>query len=113
MFVAVLPWLKKIILVSENKESVYKDKVTDFSDVDILKLKNDFRSVMNEIADHLTEADKGALLEESKQVFIMNNMIVNSVGGQNQVLYNMLYKVTAVALLVGSVIFAYKMHKAV
>lgn len=98
--------------LSENPEKdTYIDKVTDFSEVDIGQLKKDFREAMNEIADKMTEKEKNKFIEESNQVFIMNNLIVNSVGGQNKVLYNILYKVSAVALVVTGVVLAYKWHK--
>ncbi|XP_053620363.1 heme oxygenase 1 [Plodia interpunctella] len=89
----------------------YIDKVTDFSEADIGQLKKDFREVMNQIAEKLTEDEKQALIDESTQVFLMNNLIVNSVGGQDQVIKNMLYKVSAVAILMVGAVLAYKMHK--
>lgn len=89
----------------------YVDKVTDFSGSDIPKLKNDFRQAMNAIAEILSEEEKRALLEESNQVFVLNNMIVNSVAGQNKVLCNLFYKASAVLLIVAGVMVAYKMYK--
>ncbi|XP_038218026.1 heme oxygenase [Zerene cesonia] len=89
----------------------YTDKVTDFTGVDIAQLKNDFRAAMDEIADHMTEEEQQAFIEESNQVFLMNNLIVNSVGGQNKVLYSLFYKTSAVVLLLAGVVMAYRMHK--
>lgn len=66
---------------------------------------------MNQIAATLTEDEKEALIEESKQVFIMNNLIVNSVGGQNTVLLNLLVKTSAVVLAFVGVVAAYKWYK--
>lgn len=66
---------------------------------------------MNEIAATLTEDEKEAMIDESKQVFIMNNLIVNSVGGQNTVLLNLLLKTSAVVVAVVSVVTAYKWYK--
>lgn len=91
--------------------TAYNDKVTDFTGVDIAQLKNDFRAAMNEIAKQMTEEEKEAFIEESNQVFLMNNLIVNSVGGQNKVLYNLMYKTSAVLLVVVGVVMVYKMHK--
>ncbi|XP_075986275.1 heme oxygenase [Anticarsia gemmatalis] len=93
------------------KQATYTDKVTDFTGNDISQLKQDFRKAMNEIADTMTEEEKNAFIDESNMVFTMNNLIVNSVGGQNKVLYNLFYKFSAVALLIASVVVAYKMHK--
>ncbi|CAG4980840.1 unnamed protein product [Colias eurytheme] len=89
----------------------YTDKVTDFTGVDIAQLKDDFRAAMNQIADNMTDEEQQAFIEESNQVFLMNNLIVNSVGGQNKVLYSLLYKTSAVLLLLASVVMAYRMHK--
>ncbi|KAH9643110.1 hypothetical protein HF086_010562 [Spodoptera exigua] len=83
----------------------------DFSGTDISQLKKDFRQAMNEIAEKMSEEEKEAFIEESNQVFVMNNLIVNSVGGQNKVLYNLLYKFSAVVLVVAGVVTAYKMYK--
>ncbi|KAF9803845.1 hypothetical protein SFRURICE_013122 [Spodoptera frugiperda] len=103
---------KRKMFGDENaKTEIYTDKVTDFSGTDIGQLKKDFRQAMNEIADKMTEEEKDAFIEESNQVFVMNNLIVNSVGGQNKVLYNMLYKFSAVVLIVAGVVTAYKMYK--
>ncbi|XP_050554411.1 heme oxygenase 1 [Spodoptera frugiperda] len=103
---------KRKMFGDENaKTETYTDKVTDFSGTDIAQLKKDFRQAMNEIADKMTEEEKDAFIEESNQVFVMNNLIVNSVGGQNKVLYNMLYKFSAVVLIVAGVVTAYKMYK--
>lgn len=98
--------------VTENAQGVqYQDKVTDFTDVDIPQLKKDFREAMNQIAVTLTDEEKDALVEEGKHVFIMNNLIVNSVGGQNTVLLNLLAKASAVVLAFAGVVAAYKWYK--
>ncbi|CAB3225974.1 unnamed protein product [Arctia plantaginis] len=94
-----------------TKQSTYTDKVTDFNGVDIAQLKKDFRQAMNEIGETMTEEEKAALIEESNTVFVMNNLIVNSVGGQNKVLTSLLYKFSAVAFVVLGVAVAYKLHK--
>ncbi|XP_034825802.1 heme oxygenase 1 isoform X1 [Maniola hyperantus] len=103
---------KRNIFGKNNHDQVkYMDKVTDFVGVDIPQLKKDFRQAMNEIASKMSEDEKRALIEESNQVFLMNNLIVNSVGGQNKVLCNMLYKTSAVFLVVAGVVLAYRWHK--
>lgn len=89
----------------------YKDKVTDFADVDIPQLKKDVREALNQIAATLTEDEKVALIEESKQVFIMNNLIVNSVGGQITVLINLAAKTSVVVMAFVGILVAYKWLK--
>ena len=104
--------LKAIIFFTETAKTVtYVDKVTDFSGADIAQLKKDYKKAMNEIADKMTEEEQKAFIEESNNVFTMNNLIVNSVGGQNKVLYNLLYKVTTVVAVVTGVVVAYKLYK--
>lgn len=66
---------------------------------------------MNEIAEKMSDEEQQAFIEESNQVFLMNNLIVNSVGGQNQVIRTMLYKASAIFLVVMGAVIAYKMHK--
>ncbi|XP_069355654.1 heme oxygenase 1 isoform X2 [Maniola hyperantus] len=102
---------KKRNIFDNHDQVKYMDKVTDFVGVDIPQLKKDFRQAMNEIASKMSEDEKRALIEESNQVFLMNNLIVNSVGGQNKVLCNMLYKTSAVFLVVAGVVLAYRWHK--
>lgn len=85
--------------------------MTDFSGVDISQLKKDFKQAMNEIAKTMSEDEKEAFIEESNQVFLMNNLIVNSVGGQNQVIFDLVLKVSAVLLVIGGAMLAYKVYK--
>lgn len=89
----------------------YTDKVTDFTGTDIGQLKKDFRQATNEIADKMTEEEKNAFIEESNQVFVLNNSIVNSVGGQDKVFYNLMYKGFAIFLIGTGIVLAYLMHK--
>ncbi|KAL0860499.1 hypothetical protein ABMA27_009875 [Loxostege sticticalis] len=107
----ILAKKRKMFGGKNSSEETYVDKLTDFSDVDIGQLKNDFRAVMNEIAEKMSDEEQQAFIEESNQVFLMNNLIVNSVGGQNQVIRTMLYKASAIFLVVMGAVIAYKMHK--
>lgn len=107
----ILAKKRKMFGDGSAKENVYTDKVTDFTGTDISQLKQDFRKAMNEIADSMSEEEKQAFIEESNNVFVMNNLIVNSVGGQNKVLYGLLYKFSAVAFIVVGVLLAYRMNK--
>ncbi|KAJ8708723.1 hypothetical protein PYW08_010105 [Mythimna loreyi] len=103
---------KRRIFGDENgKTETYRDKVTDFTGTDIAQLKKDYKQAMNEIAEKMSEEEKAAFVEESNNVFIMNNLIVNSVGGQNKVLYNLLYKFSTAIAIVAGVVVAYKLYK--
>ncbi|KPI97748.1 PREDICTED: heme oxygenase 1 [Papilio xuthus] len=107
----ILAKKRKMFGEKNTSENVYADKVTDFNDIDINELKKEFRNAMNEIAERMSKDEQDAFIEESNQVFLMNNLIVNSIGGQNRVLCNMFYKASALLLVVIGVIYAYKMHK--
>ncbi|XP_063834292.1 uncharacterized protein LOC135083483 [Ostrinia nubilalis] len=102
---------KRKMFGGKTSEEAYVDKVTDFSGVDIGQLKNDFRTVMNEISEKMSDDEQQAFIDESNQVFLMNNLIVNSVAGQNQVIRTMLYKASVVFLVALGAAIAYKMHK--
>ncbi|CAK1589694.1 unnamed protein product [Parnassius mnemosyne] len=94
-----------------SDQHVYVDKVTDFGNADIGKLKKDLHYAMNEVAELMTDSEKLSFIEESHEVFLRNNSIVKSIGGQDKVIYNMLYKTFAVLLFGVGAIFAYKMYK--
>ncbi|KAG6464608.1 heme oxygenase 1 [Manduca sexta] len=103
---------KRQVFGEKNQQiNTYTDKVTHFSEADIGQLKKDFRDVMNDIAEKMTEKEREEMIEESNQVFVMNNLIVNSVGGQNKVLCNLIYKASAVVLVIAGIVWTYKMHK--
>lgn len=102
---------KRKMFGEKTNSEVYTDQVTDFTEIDIPKLKNEFRAAMNEIATTMAPEEQQAFLDESSQVFLMNNLIVNSVAGQNQVLRVMLFKASAVFLVIFGAVLAYKMHK--
>lgn len=99
---------KRRMFGDETKQQLYTDKVTDFTGTNISELKQEFKKAMNEIADTMTEDEKLAFIEESNTVFTMNNLIVNSVHGQNKVLYSILYKFSAVAIVAVAAYFAIK-----
>ncbi|KAJ8708375.1 hypothetical protein PYW07_010500 [Mythimna separata] len=103
---------KRRIFGEENaKPDTYKDKVTDFTGTDIAQLKKDYKKAMNEIAETMSEEEKTAFIEESNNVFVFNNLIVNCVGGQNKVLLNLLYQFSVVVAIVAGIVAAYKFYK--
>lgn len=94
-----------------DKNAAYKDQVTDFSGHDISQLKIYIRAVMNEIAGKFSAEEREAFLEESNQVFLLNNTIVDSVSGQNKVVKNILFKAGIVSCFVVGIFIAVKLHK--
>lgn len=67
------------------------------------------KQAMNEIAENMSEDEKLEFIEESNHVFIMNNLVVNSIQGQSQIINRILYKSSLVLLFVVGVTIAYKM----
>nr|AAV91359.1 heme oxygenase [Lonomia obliqua] len=105
----ILAKKRKVFGQDKNPETnMYIDRVTDFAGVDIGQLKRDFRQAMNVIADKMTELERKAFIDESSQVFVMNNLIVNSIGGQSKVLYDLLCKASVVPLVPAAVVLPYQ-----
>ncbi|CAG4934763.1 unnamed protein product [Parnassius apollo] len=104
---------KRRIFFNKNtsRQHVYVDKVTNFGDVDVGKLKKDIHNAMNEVAKLMSYDEQLAFIRESYDLFLRNNSIVKSIEGQNKVIYNMLFKAFAVLMLIGGAIYAYKMYK--
>nr|XP_003703646.1 PREDICTED: heme oxygenase 1 [Megachile rotundata] len=76
------------------------NNVTDFPNSNIYELKQRMRDTMNKIAETLDEDMKNKLLEESKQVFVLNNEIIKSVRGVgNSLLKKAMYFIIAVMLI--------------
>ncbi|KAM3962241.1 heme oxygenase [Aphomia sociella] len=107
----ILAKKRKVFGEKNTDNEKYIDKVTDFTGVDISQLKKDFKEAMNRIAEKMSDGEQKLFIDESNQVFLMNNLIVNSVKGQDQVIKMLLYKASAVVIVVIGVILAYKMHK--
>ncbi|XP_032521752.2 heme oxygenase 1 isoform X1 [Danaus plexippus] len=93
----------------QEKPRKYQDRVTCFGNVDIGELKKKMKQAMNEIAENMSEDEKLEFIEESNHVFIMNNLVVNSIQGQSQIINRILYKSSLVLLFVVGVTIAYKM----
>lgn len=83
--------LNKKRLIVKNVMPFSNDKiggeaVTNFGDRSIASIKRQIVTLTNEIAANLDDETKHHLLEESKQVFILNNIIIKTVQGTTQVL---------------------------
>jgi heme oxygenase len=90
--------LKKFIIFPN--EQTYQDAVTDFGATNISKMKKDLVEAMNGIAEVLDEGTKEKLIEESKTVFMMNNEIIKSVTGTNEVILKKLIKTIIILSLI-------------
>ena len=62
------------------------EAVTDFGDIQIFKLKKQMVDAMENIAEQLGEEDRWKLIEESKNVFRMNNKMIRTISTNRIVL---------------------------
>ncbi|RZF34103.1 hypothetical protein LSTR_LSTR009744 [Laodelphax striatellus] len=78
------------------------DAVTDFGDYSVRELKLQLVESINSIAAGLDEKTKMALLEESRTVFVLNNSVVKSVRGADEVLLRRLivFAIVVVMLMI-------------
>ncbi|XP_057334137.1 uncharacterized protein LOC130673202 isoform X1 [Microplitis mediator] len=80
--------VKKLMIFNTGDDKLEGNRVTDFGELSIYELKKKLRKTMNEIADDLDDDTKQSLIDESKQVFILNNQVIQSVQGVNAVIFN-------------------------
>ena len=83
------------------------EAVTTYSQETIAGLKKKLRQAVNDLADNLDEETKEAILTESVKVFELNNTVIKSVKGINQVLFRRLFKFFIAAILLLLFFFAY------
>lgn len=83
-----------------SSEHTYQDAVTDFGATNISNMKKDLVEAMNGIAGVLDEGTKEKLIEESKTVFMMNNEIIKSVQGTNEVILKKLITIIIIFSLI-------------
>lgn len=81
------------------------DCVTDFGDYNVFQLKRDLRNTMNDIADTLDEDTKNKLIEESKNVYALNNEIIRSVRGAGPVVIKKVIYFVSVFVFILFIIF--------
>ncbi|CAH2058171.1 unnamed protein product, partial [Iphiclides podalirius] len=63
----ILAKKRKMFGERNGLQDIYVDKVTDFGDVDLCQLKQEFRNAINEIAERMTADEKDAFIDESNQ----------------------------------------------
>ncbi|XP_069673121.1 uncharacterized protein Ho [Periplaneta americana] len=97
---------KKRVVFSKftSSQQTYEDAVTDFGENSIPNMKKDLMTAMNGIAEVLNEETKQKLIEESKTVFVLNNEIIRSVRGANEVI---LKKIIILIIIISLIIVVY------
>ncbi|XP_022199065.2 heme oxygenase 1 [Nilaparvata lugens] len=80
------------------------DAVTDFGDNSVYELKLKLVKSMNSIAANMDEKTRMALIEESKTVFLLNNSLVKTVRGADEVLLRRLI-VFAIVIVILMILF--------
>merc|ERR1719445_387173 len=73
--------------------------VTFYQEKTIKELKKQLRQAVNDLADNLDAETKQAILTESVKVFELNNIVIKSVKGMNQVLVRRAIKVLIAIVL--------------
>merc|ERR1719450_1794952 len=73
--------------------------VTFYQEKTIKELKKQLRQAVNDLADNLDAETKQAILTESVKVFELNNVVIKSVKGMNQVLVRRAIKVLIAIVL--------------
>jgi len=86
-------------LSSVDKEEVLGNSVTAYDKVSIGSLKKDLKAAINGLTDNLDQETRQAILEEGINVFKMNNTIISSVKGVDEVLQRRLMKLMIAVLL--------------
>jgi len=89
------------------EEAVPGCAVTTYQDQTIGQLKKQLRQAVNDLADNLDDETKQAILTESVKVFELNNVVIKSVKGINQVLVKRAVKLIIALLLLMFFLFAY------
>ena len=98
---------------SAAKMSGKGEAVTDFGETRIFKLKKEMMSAMEQLAEQIGEEDRAQLIEESKNVFRMNNQMIRSISTNRVVLRKFAYFFLAVAapVLLATVYFSLRTAK--
>jgi len=98
---------KYLSLTANTGQPRSGEAVTTYSQETIAGLKRKLRQAVNDLADSLDEETKEAILTESVKVFELNNTVIKSVKGINQVLLRRLFKFFIAAMLLLLFFFAY------
>lgn len=100
---------KMTLFSSANTESGKGEAVTDFGQIPIHKLKSQMMERMEYIADQLGEEDKWKLIEESKNVFRMNNKMIKTINTNSVIIRKcMNFSLVVIPVIVG-VYFSWKL----
>lgn len=91
---------------AEDESTIDGQCVTDFGDLNIYQLKQEMRERMNKIASDLDENTQKKLIDESKIVYSMNNLIIRSVQGAGSVVVKKILYIASVAVFIVIVVSA-------
>merc|ERR1712080_79220 len=69
----------KVKSLANVDNNAYGENVTEFPDNTIPRLKQKLKNIMNDIAKRLDDETRIQLIEEGKQVFRMNNKVIQSI----------------------------------
>ncbi|XP_046460964.1 heme oxygenase-like [Daphnia pulex] len=92
-----------------NNSNQQGESVTDFGEIPIFKLKKQMVDAMEHIAEQLGEEDRWKLIEESKNVFRMNNKVIRTINTNKIVLKKFCNFALIVVPAAAAIYFGYKM----
>lgn len=95
----VLRAKKFVSLSSVDKSEVAGNSVTSYGELSIGTLKKELKMAINTLADNLDQETRQAILEEGVNVFKLNNTIIASVKGVDEVLRRRLLKLLIAVVL--------------
>jgi len=109
----ILAAKRKYLTLSGNKndDPPAGCAVTSYQNKTIKQLKNQLRQAVNDLADNLDQELKQKILKESVKVFELNNVVIRSVKGVNQVLMKKAMKLLIAVLLLLLFLFACYVYK--
>jgi len=109
----ILAAKRKYLTLSGNKndDPPAGCAVTSYQNKTIKQLKTQLRQAVNDLADNLDQELKQEILKESVKVFELNNVVIKSVKGVNQVLMKKAMKLLIAVLLLLLFLFAYYVYK--
>jgi len=109
----ILAAKRKYLTLSGNKNDETQPgcAVTSYPNKTIKQLKTQLRQAVNDLADNLDQELKQEILKESVKVFELNNVVIKSVKGVNQVLMKKAMKLLIAVLLILFFFFACYVYK--
>lgn len=96
---------KKLFFSSQKSEG--GENLTDFRPHNIYNIKCAVVKTINSLTENMDQSLKDKILEESKQVFLLNNEIVGTIEGAREVLLKKLFIAIFIGAILASILYYY------